>query len=243
MLSLLGVLFFLIYYLFTYFYCNSINVVYSKEISIDVSPLINLKGKIFMFRLKTNDSDIMDPSYGQTVPYLYIENKGKVEYKKINKGKCQDFPILSHVDYNNYECLDQNQNLTILYNRTENVHIYLNIFIEKCKNDSSTSIICKQEEEIEKYLLEHDISFDYYVETNFADHNNRTNPIMSTYSYNNLKVDYNGHFNYIFFQNWKMMTYESDNGIVIQNIQKYNTFVFDWEGIKELIYPINNEIL
>ena len=90
-----------------------------------------------------------------------------------------------------------------MYNRTENVHVYINIFIEKCKNDSSTSIISKQEEEIEKYLLEHDINFDYYVETNFAEHNKRTNLIMSTYLYNNLKVDYNGHFNYIFFQNWK----------------------------------------
>lgn len=40
MLSLLGMLFFSIYYLFTYFYCNSINVVYSKEISIDVIPLM-----------------------------------------------------------------------------------------------------------------------------------------------------------------------------------------------------------
>ena len=106
------------------------------------------------------------------------------------------------------------------------MHVYINILIQKCDNKTS-GIECKSESEIEEFLSNNINNFEYYLETNFADHNNKTNPIYNTYSYNNIPIEYTKTFYYVFFQNWKMMQYETDNGIFINDVKTYNTFVFD----------------
>ena len=99
-------------------FCNELNIIYSKELSLSFIPLIDLKGKIFMFKL-TNNYTVIDHSYAEAVPYLVIENNGKPESTKLKKGKCEHFPQLEKLSTEDYECLDQDQNLTIYFNRSE----------------------------------------------------------------------------------------------------------------------------
>jgi hypothetical protein len=212
------------------------NYIYTEDnLEIDLSNfplmigLINYDGQIeiddsyITFKLEKN---VYTPTKNELGYSLLKRTSYQIELEKCtlnNFGKYQD--LFKKYDYRKNLCVKQNQNLTIKGRNGDQVKGYttLEMHLIKCENSTiKNNYFCKNEEDIDKFLLNSYVSFFYISQT--TNHFNITHPIYNLLNSNTYAINI-GHVKryFVFFSN---DIYLSDSGLIFDKSKEFNLFQY-----------------
>ena len=152
-------------------------------------------------------------------------NEIELEECKINNINSK--LIEEGYNINNYMCVKKGQNLYIngRFGDSKFGFSFLQITLNKCQNGSN--IICKSEEEINKYFHNSYLNLIYLSYS--VNHYNVTYPIIEIYRNDGFSLSFNFLRRYFYY--FSPSIYETDRGLFISKKKNHNFFEF------EIIYP------
>ena len=152
-------------------------------------------------------------------------NEIELEECKINNINSKLFE--EGYNINNYMCIKKGQNFYIngRFGDTTIGFSFLQITLNKCQNGSN--IICKSEEEINKYFQNSYLNLIYLSYS--VNHYNVSHPIIDIYRNDGFSLSF--HYLRRYFYYFSPSIYESHKGLFFTNVKYHKFFEF------ELIYP------
>ena len=219
---------------------NDVNIL-NKETIIDFSNVPLMIGFLNGFIPAEINSKYIYIIFQRNEHYVRLNEKGKdyierLSYK-IELESCNESHFYGNeeyfksIDYSKFLCPKIGQNLTFSGRYGDKIFGYdiLEMHLVKCSNNSevdsdssSSSIECKSDEEIDKYIEDGYLTI-YYLQYTL-DHYNISNPIIKSVRSEIFMVANNQVKRYYYYFN--PSRYYSDKGIIFNDIQNYNFYEY-----------------
>ncbi len=224
------ILYIAIFCIFIYFFINfvdgdKLNVIESEEYDFD--SRIKLNSKFILFKLADSNYNPIPEGIFNIFVFFTIEAKGQLfDLKPITIKDCNinDFTDQEikqiNANISSFKCISPSPEYSEIKYQKEPYDInYLRIGIGKCSISSYTGInYCLSEEEMDNYIKNNVILFEFLLPADYADHKSSKNPIIRSYK---------KYFKYIpkglssSTVKLKKIFYNSDDGLIFTRIKVY----------------------
>lgn len=200
----------------------------------DLYPIFNLSSWPISVGLSDGSKRVYDPSIFSIK--VFFMKYGRIlteDNKLIDDNKFTDLPLekCNNTDFerlnssalDNTLCLNPlKHNLTIsgIYGDQGMGYTYLNVFLNRCVNN--TSIVCKPAQEIENYLK--NVFFIFGTPMFNLNHNNVSDPFVFSYKTFNLPMSSTMFKRY--YLRLRNVIYDTDVGFVFEQRSIKNNFIF-----------------
>jgi hypothetical protein len=232
-LSMITILVFIVYFFVAFFERRDLNVIYYRNQNYFL-PNINLNNTFIMYYMHDGGNNPIDPRVAQVTP-VYNKWDNKVLKNEIMQSEPCSWekhfkdPIYQEMfkfNISMYSCIDvQKYNISLTNDLNTGLKRQFSLNMIKCQNTTSNGNSCYAPDLINGKLKALNLWFDYYLPSYTIDHYNLDQPMTNWYYSKNFKIS--ADFYYIFWEYFKMVNYESDDGSVFEDISPYSGFIYD----------------
>lgn len=217
---------FIIYFFISFVDGNKMNVIESEEYNFD--SRIKIHSKFILVKIADLSYYPIPEGIFNLFAFYITESSGEEEQMNPMELKvCNESDFTEHelkqinANISTFKCLSlpENEDLELKYQKDPYTTNYLRIAIAKCSPDSYfNNINCLSEEEINNYIENNVIIFDFLVPADYTDHKSTDNPILRSYK---------KHFKYVpkglsySTVKLKKMFYTSDDGLLFTKNKYY----------------------
>ena len=204
-------------------------ILYQSNI-LNFRPKILLSEKNFTFSFAIVDDDnkiYYDPTYiNFQVMRKNVVNGTELTFFESEIEKCQKHYFERFDDYfdsfnvSNRFCLKEKEILLRGFWDEKELN-YLEVLVNKCVNSSESKVVCKDEREIEKYLVGK--FFSYWIEQKNIDLTNAENLLTSSIKNIYTGIDYKQSKTYRFFM--KKSIIKEDKGVIYPTEETIETYM------------------
>ena len=190
----------------------------------------NISNSLFIFKLNS-DIDIYDNEILFYAKYYQLNLSNNQDIKIINldielcKEENIDKSIKGIDKINNissFYCLIPSNDYSLITDLNNGINSYLNIEIYLCDNNINST--CKSREEIIQKLNGHKLEFYVISQTHYVNNYNHKNPLLKTPIEEKVTLNLGTITNRYFY--FEKIIYNSDNGIIFENKEKFDGFLF-----------------
>lgn len=226
---------FIIYFFVDFIKGKEMHVIASKETYFEKEYKLN--DHLFFYKLTDSLGNTVPNSIAKVIPTLWKFTEEKVQSKELSTVKCTEDVLpketlqnFKEINFTDYHCFPSSEEVNILNKKSPTLNQYMNFYIAKCTDSPG----CESEEAIEQFFKKNSLFFSVYVESVGVDHENKKNPIVTTYVNHQYRVPVDMFYVTYFF--FRKIEYHSDDGLLFQKMNKYNSFFFDSEKRMSDIY-------
>jgi hypothetical protein len=220
------------YFLISFFSRRDLSVIYFRDSSHFV-PFISLNNTFFLFSFKDVNGVPVDPRIAELVPtYWNYDNNVKnviyLEYDQcdFNTNLNPAFKSMFQMNVSTFNCLKPDKyNLSLSIQANIGFKRYFNFYMRRCTNSTENNNHCYPPDELDTKLKGLNMYLEYYLPTWIYDHYNFTQPISLWFKRSQYKITTEFFFNY--YDYFKLLIYESDNGNVFEDYKYFESFTFD----------------
>jgi hypothetical protein len=237
------------YFLITFFSRRDLSVIYFKD-SNNFIPHINLNETFFMFYFRDVNNDPIDPRVAELVPTYWtytndVRNISFLETEPCNFDTNMNDPYyktLFSFNITKYSCIKDpgRYNLTMTSLPAEGNRRYFNFYMRRCTNSTDNNNHCYPPDDLDTKLKALNMYIEYYFPNYIYNHYNFTNPIQLWYLRSQYKIT--SEFFYNYYDYFKLLEYESDNGNVFEDYVKFNAFTYDDISSKREMSGVNTKV-
>ena len=247
-LSFIILLIFGVYFFVVFIKGSELTIIASKE-HYSFSKKLDMSNKILIYQLIDEKGNLADPRMIQTIPTLRYINRDQNDVEYLHETNCdittnftkKKQKQILHFDISSYKCISRKNGEPFTIESTSPfINTYINIYLTKCTNTTERND-CYSDEEINDKLRTAKLFFSFYAETVEIDHNDRGSPLQSSLFTD--KIELNFDFIYLFLYTIRNVIYQSDNGIIFENINKEEAFAFDALSNTYYIYSKEKQLL
>lgn len=219
-----------IYFFVQYLNGEQTSLTYSKDLG-KKNITGNLSKKVFFYVLKDQDGQVVSPKILKAVPTYWSVNKEDSTVEHLIEDNCREKNThfeLEGFNQSEYKCIYRPNGEDIILSTylPESYSRYLNIYFARCNNetDEENENSCYPEEKIDEILSTKNIYLYLYSETYSID-NDKKNPILTNLFTEHIPVIPD--LIYVYYYNMRLITYESDDGILVSQKNTYTDFGID----------------
>jgi hypothetical protein len=221
------------YFFVTFLQKSDLNIVYFKE-TVNFNPVVNLTDKFILFNIHDVYKNEIDPRVATVIATYWATVNGTRTIYSLETEPCSwdvhlRDPIYKEwfiTNITRYRCFKpDNKNLTINSEASKGILNYYNFYVAKCVNTTENGNFCYTPDTINTKLRGLNFYFNYYFPNYIYDHYNVSTPVSLYFKSGNIKLNLD--LFYIYYEYYKTLVYESDEGNVFEDYAKYGGFVYD----------------
>jgi hypothetical protein len=220
------------YFLISFYQKKELSVIFFRETK-DYYSSFDLTDKFLFFSFKDTNGVPVDPRMAQVASTYWIMNNGTIssvtymdtENCVMGKHIPDQYKDIFHFDVSGYQCISPGQyNLSLTALTSQGLLKFYNFYVTECKNTTANGNMCYSPEVIQSKLQTTSMFFEYYFPSYVYDHYNTTNPLSVKFMRQKYRIYVD--FFYSFFEYYKELIYESDNGYVFEDPNTFKGHVF-----------------
>jgi len=229
-LLVFGLVFSLLIYFFYKLIARENLYIAIQEESFINSFTYNISNSLFIFKINS-DIDLYDNEIKFNAKYhqFNLSNNQDIKIMNLDIELCKEENIdksIKKIDKINnissFYCLVPSNDYLLITDLNNGIDSYLNLEINLCDNNSNST--CKSRDEIIQKLNGHLLEFYFISQTHYVNNYNHKNPLLKTPVEEKVALNLGTITNRTYF--FEKINYNSDNGIIFENKEKYEGFLF-----------------
>ena len=229
-LLVFGLVFSLLIYFFYKFISRENLYISIQEESFINSFKYDITNSLFIFKI-ISDIDLYDNEIRFNAIYHQLNLSNNQETKIINLDieLCKEEKIDKSIkgidkinNISSFYCLVPSKDYLLITDLNNGISSYINVEIYLCDNKINST--CKSREEILQKLNGHNLEFYFISQTHYVNNYNHKNPLLKTVVEEKVNLNLGTITNRSYF--FEKIIYNSDNGIIFENKDKYDGFLF-----------------
>jgi hypothetical protein len=243
LLSMIAIIALAGYFIISFLSRRDLSVIYFRDSSTFV-PYIDLNNTFFLFQFRDVNNVPVDPRIAELVPTYWnydnnVKNVINLEYEPCSFDTNLDpkFKEMFHFNVTTFNCMKPNMyNLSLSIQANIGFKRYYNFYMRRCTNSTENKNHCYPPDELDIKLKGLNMYLEYYMPSYTYDHYNFTQPVSLWFKRNQYKITTEFFYNY--YDYFKILIYESDNGNVFEDYKISSAFTYDdLSSTKEISGP------